>query len=425
MGLITLEATKFDALTKDLPCANFHQTAEWAKLKSYTGWKAHYLAYEKDGEIVAATLLLARKTPVLDYYLYYAPRGFLLDYSDLDLLATFSSEVLAYVKKNKGFELLIDPYYELVHRDIDGDVIDDGYDRHCVVDKLKSLGYHHNNGYNLYHENLQPRWIYVLELADKTEAQILKGFKPEVRRRAKKKDFFKISIRELGHDEVHLYKEVMEHTAKRRGFLDRSLAYYEHMYEALHDAGILRYFVAEIDFDETLANIKEALDASKAKLEELSAKETQFTKTKNEIKEETVRRDSYQKSYDTIARYADGKKGRHVISGVALLTYGGEAVQLLAGNYDEFEILYSSTILITELIKLAKEEGYEHYNFYGITGDFKNDDPLSGLYTFKKSFGGHVVELIGEFEYVTKRSIKKLYDLGLACYNLLKKSAKS
>ena len=159
----------------------------------------------------------------------------------------------------------------------------------------------------------------------------------------------------------------------------------------------------------------------KAKLEALKAKDTQFTKTKNEIKEEEVRLTSYQKSYDTISRYADGRSGKHVISGVTLLTYGDEAVQLLAGNYDEFEILYSSTILITELIKMIKKEGYSRYNFYGITGDFSNDNPLIGLYTFKKSFGGHVVELIGEFEYVISRPMKTLYELGIKCYNAMKK----
>ncbi len=421
MRFITLKAEEFNAKTRHLPCANFHQTANWGKLKSYTGWIPHHVALEDEGKIVAASLLLAKKTPLFNSYLFYAPRGFLIDFNDKELLDTFTKEVLGYVKKHKGFELLIDPYLEYRHRDIEGEIIDDGFDNQSVVDQLLSLGFHHNNGFNLYNENLQPRWLYVVDIKDKDEKAIIKDFKSEVKRRAKKKDFFKIDCRELKADEIHLYKEVMQHTAKRRGFLDRSETYYKHMYETMHDDGILRYFVAEIDFRETLANIKMELDASKAKLEALKAKDTQFTKTKNEIKEEEVRLTSYQKSYDTISRYADGRSGKHVISGVTLLTYGDEAVQLLAGNYDEFEILYSSTILITELIKMIKKEGYSRYNFYGITGDFSNDNPLIGLYTFKKSFGGHVVELIGEFEYVISRPMKTLYELGIKCYNAMKK----
>lgn len=421
MHFCTLKAEEFNEAVRHLPCQNFHQTANWAKLKSYTGWIAHYVALKDDDKIVAASVLLAKKTPLFNSFLFYAPRGFLIDFSNAILLKEFTEKVIAYVKENHGFELLIDPYLEYRHRDINGDLIDDGFDNQKVVDELLALGFHHNNGFNLYNENLQPRWLYVLELKDKDEKELIKDFKSEVKRRIKKKDFFKIDCRELKEDEIHLYKEVMQHTADRRGFLDRSEKYYEHMYETMHEDGILRYFVAEIDFEKTLANIKLACDTSKNKLAELKAKETQFTKTKNEIKEEEIRLASYQKSYDTIAKYADGKKGKHVISGVTLLTYGDEAVQLLAGNYDEFEILYSSTILISELIKMIKKEGISRYNFYGITGDFSKDNPLLGLYTFKKSFGGHVVELIGEFEYVTSKPMKVFYDLGIKCYNILKK----
>ena len=74
-----------------------------------------------------------------------------------------------------------------------------------------------------------------------------------------------------------------------------------------------------------------------------------------------------------------------------------------------------------ELIKMIKKEGYDYYNFYGITGDFSKDNPLVGLYTFKKSFGGHVVELVGEFEYVISKPMKSLYEIGIKCYNAVKK----
>ena len=421
MKLITLDAREFNEKTKHLPCINFHQTANWGKLKSYTGWIAHHVALEDDGKIVAASLLLAKKTPLFNSYLFYAPRGFLIDFNDKELLKTFTKEVIAYIKAHHGFELMIDPYLEYKHHDIEGNTIDDGFDNQSVIDELKELDITHHNGFNLYNENLQPRWIYVLELKDKDEKAIVKDFKNEVKRRAKKKDLFKITCRELKKDEIHLYKEVMKHTADRRGFLDRSELYYEHMYETMHDDGILRYFVAEIDFDEALLNVKATVDASKAKLEALKAKETQFTKTKNEIKEEEIRLKSYQKDYDIIKHYADENSGKQVISGITLLTYGNEAVQLLAGNYQEFEALYSSTILITELIKMIKKEGYDYYNFYGITGDFSKDNPLVGLYTFKKSFGGHVVELVGECEYVISKPMKSLYEIGIKCYNAVKK----
>ena len=104
-----------------------------------------------------------------------------------------------------------------------------------------------------------------------------------------------------------------------------------------------------------------------------------------------------------------------------MLNYGNEAVMLLAGNYEDYELFSSSVILVSELIKISVEEGQDYYNFYGITGDFDESNPLNGLYTFKKGFGGEVMELIGEFEYVIDPLSKSFYEMGLKVYNLLKK----
>ena len=39
-----------------------------------------------------------------------------------------------------------------------------------------------------------------------------------------------------------------------------------------------------------------------------------------------------------------------------------------------------------EGVKYAVENNYKRYNFYGITGDFRETNPLYGLYLFKKEF---------------------------------------
>ena len=63
----------------------------------------------------------------------------------------------------------------------------------------------------------------------------------------------------------------------------------------------------------------------------------------------------------------------------------------------EFTASVKEALEARELIKISVEEGQDYYNFYGITGDFDESNPLNGLYTFKKGFGGHVEELIGDF----------------------------
>ena len=113
----------------------------------------------------------------------------MIDFDNLELLKAFHNDLIKYIKTNDGFELLIDPYLEYQHRDMNGDIIDDGFSRQDVVDTLIKLGYHHNNGFNLYNENLQPRWLYRLSLKGRTFDEIFKKFKAENRRLYKKKDF--------------------------------------------------------------------------------------------------------------------------------------------------------------------------------------------------------------------------------------------
>ena len=69
---------------------------------------------------------------------------------------------------------------------------------------------------------------------------------------------------------------------------------------------------------------------------------------------------------------------------------------------------------------MAVENNYNRYNFYGITGDFRKENPLYGLYLFKKSFGGHVVELIGEYDLVVSKFWYTAYNLAFNTYHKLK-----
>ncbi len=197
--------------------------------------------------------------------------------------------------------------------------------------------------------------------------------------------------------------------------------YYEDMYDAMHESRMLRYFVAEINFEKAISNFNEDINKSLAKLERLRSRSNQNTKTQNEIREEEIRYNSLLKNLEIIKGYRAKSDNITVLSGITLLNYGNEAVMLLAGNYEDYELFSSSVILVSELIKISVEEGQDYYNFYGITGDFDESNPLNGLYTFKKGFGGEVMELIGEFEYVIDPFSKRFYETGLKVYNLLKK----
>ena len=91
---------------------------------------------------------------------------------------------------------------------------------------------------------------------------------------------------------------------------------------------------------------------------------------------------------------------KKVLGGILFLIYGNEVLSLYGGSDEKLMQFQSAYTTHFAGIKYAVENGYSHYNFYGITGDFREENPLYGLFLFKKSFGGHVSELIGEFDYI-------------------------
>ena len=417
MEIIKIKENDFNDISKNFDNVTFHQTSNWATLKAYTGWKPLYLGL-KDNEIKAVGLFLLKKMPLLNSYIAYCPRGYLMDYTNIKLLKQFNNLLIPYLKKEKVFELIIDPYVLLNQRDIDGNIIEDGFDNHYIVDTLKEIGYRHT-GFNLNYENLQPRFLFRLNIKDKTVDEIINGFKKEAKRRANKKDFFAINVRELKENEVETFKDLMNMTSKRRGFVDRSLGYYKQMYNALNENKILRYMVAEIDVDKCRANAQNEIDKFEARVVKLRQHEEN---NKGRIKEELVTINSNKKIIEQLDKL-EKERGKIVpLSTVCLMSYGKEAIMLLAGNDEEYlQHFNTSNIIVAELIKLCKKEGYEYYNFYGITGNFDPNNEAYGLYSYKKQYGGEVIELIGQFEYIINPFMKKMYDLMLKVYKLTKK----
>ena len=100
------------------------------------------------------------------------------------------------------------------------------------------------------------------------------------------------------------------------------------------------------------------------------------------------------------------------------MIYNKEILSLFGGSYDKYMEFQSFYTIHWELIKYALNNGFEKYNFYGITGDFKDTkDELYGIYDFKRGFGGHVEEYIGEFDLITNKFMYLMYKYGFIMNN--------
>lgn len=426
MKLKKLTKKEFKTFADKNPEITFHQTEEWANLKKVNNWDAHYIGLEDDNKkIVAGALLLSKTLPIIKKKMFYSPRGFLIDYNDKDLLKEFTKEIKKYAKKENAIFIKIDPFVEYQEHDNNGDIVKNGYNNKDAVENLKSLGYKFF-GFNLMQDTLQPRWMHVIETKNRTLDDVMKDMESKTRQILRKNEKCGITTREITRDELPIFKDIMKHTSDRREFVDRPLSYYEAMWDALHDSGILKILIAEIDFNKYEKNtLEEKEEIEKNLKDRIYKKEKNILKmnekkynSSNKQDEEAIKR--LEKQLEKIKELKDEYGDKEILGGILFLIYGNEVLSLHGGSHAKLMQFQSAYTIHFEGVKMAVEGNYNRYNFYGITGDFRKENPLYGLYLFKKSFGGHVVELIGEYDLVVSKFWYTVYNLAFKTYHKLK-----
>lgn len=424
MKLITLSKEEFKNFADKHPQITFHQTEEWANLKKVNNWSSHYIGLEDNKEIIAGALLLSKTLPIIKRKMFYSPRGFLIDYKNKIILEQFTKKIKEYIKKEKGIFVKIDPYVEYQEHDNNGEIVA-GYENKDAVTNLKELGYNFF-GFNLMQDTLQPRWMHVIETKNRTEEEILNDMESKTRQILRKNKKCGITTREITREELPIFKDIMKHTSDRREFVDRPLSYYEAMWNNLHDSGILKILIAEINFDIYEQNTKEEKETIEKELKDrIYKKENNLLKmnekkynTSNKQDEEAIKR--LEKQLEKIKELKEIYGSTEILGGILFLIYGNEVLSLHGGSHARLMQFQSAYTLHYAGIKMAIAGNYNRYNFYGITGDFRKENPLYGLYLFKKSFGGHVVELIGEYDLIISKFWYQTYNLAFNTYHKLK-----
>lgn len=429
MKLITLNEKEFKKIADKDEKISFYQTIEWAKLKIKNNWKAHFLALEDNGKIITTSLLLSKPLPFIKKNMFYSPRGFLIDYDNKKILKEWTEQLKNYVKKENGIFIKIDPYMEYQQRDINGNIVENGFNNKKAHENLLKLKYKHF-GFNKVSGTIQPRWIYILDTKNKTLEEINKDIEPKTRQILRKNERSGIIVREIKKDELTIFKEIMQKTSNRREFIDRPYSYYKTMWDNLYDNKILKIMFAEIDFNLYEKNTKEELEKHKNNIKDRTYKYENKILNMNEKKylssnkQDEIEIKRLKNDLTKIKEYKKTYGNKKILGGILFLVYKNEIISLLGGTLDNLLIFKSAYSIHYAGIKYAVENKLNRYNFYGITGDFKESNPLYGLYLFKKSFGGHVVELMGEYDYIISPFWYNTYNILFKTYRFTKNTIK-
>lgn len=420
MELVELNEQEFEKFSYKHEQFSFHQTKEWARLKKYNGWDSKYISLKDNNKIVAAALLLIKQTPI-KRKIFYSPRGFLIDYNNKELLTIFTNELKKYAKKNKAFFVKIDPYIIYKERNMFAEIVEGGIDNSNAINNLKSLGYKHY-GLNKDTKELQPRWVYVLNINNKTEEEIFNDFSKDTKRYINRCEKQGLIVEEIGIDKIDEFKKIMQHTSKRRGFIDRPISYYKEMLETLGEhIKILSCYLDTEKHINNLNNEKNSIDTEMKKvLEKLTinpdSKKSKDTKRNLEKDLEVLN-----KKYDEINKIKEKCGNKVLMASSMFIIYPNEVVYLYSGSFDEFMKYNPQYLIQWEIIKYTIKNNIPKYNFYGIDGNFdKNNNEMYGIYEFKRGFGGNVEELIGEFDLIISSFWYRMYKIAFSTYHKVK-----
>lgn len=419
--LTELEFSKF-ALNHEQ--RNFYQTVEWGELKETNNWEYHFVGVTDDKDnIIGASLLLSKKI-ISKYKMFYAPRGFLIDYSNYDLVSFFTKEIKKYLRNKNAIFIKIDPNLICKERDINGDIVEGGIDNSLVVKTLKKLNYKHTGFNKELGKTIQPRWHFTINIEDMTLDTLLKNMDQQTRWAINKTLKLPFEVRYLTEGNIEIFGEIMKHTGKRRSFFSRPLSYYKDMYNILKKSNMIKIILVELNVLKYMDFLNGQLENEFSNMKNIEEKLKDIPKSKKFNKQLNVINENIEllnKKIEEANNLKSKYKDKIEMAASMFITYGDEITYLYSGAYRDFMHFNPQYRIQWEMLKYGIENKYKIYNMSGISGNFDKKDPLYGIYLFKRGFNGQVVELIGEFDLVINSLFYYGYKLLFKLYKLVLK----
>ncbi len=362
---------------------SFLSAPEMSELKRER--KTFYYAVFKDEKIIAAVMVWGTKKP-FGWVEFYAPRGFLGDYSNKRLVDFFVKNLKRELKKKGGYVLRIEPNVEYFERDIDGKKVEGGYENQGIVDNLLKDGFRRVK----YVEGIsQITWEFVLPVKGKNRDEILNNMKSNTKRRLKQAMTLGIEIKNLKREEIKDFYNILCETADRKKFKARDLSYFERIYDLFHGNG-------DVQFVSAVIRPKDCIKKLQKQKKDLLKEEPKTIREKHDY--EDALKSIEARIMKVKEAFGGIEEDEVTLSSGMFFMMQPEILHLAGGNVDKYMKLDGQYILQWEMIGRAIDSGYERYNFYGIPENIDTHPENYGVYEFKRGFGGKVVELIGEFE---------------------------
>ena len=383
---------------KSNPNQHFLNSYWWGIVcKNNKGQTPKYVGLrDKNNSILCETLLLLKKTPLNMCYLY-APRGFLIDWNNKELVKEFTNKLKEYMKKINAIYLRIDPAIMYQEIDIEAHPIKDGKNNYELFNYLKTLGYNHKGFYKLYEGN-QPRYTFRTlnknyESFEKIEKTISKSTMRDIKRS------YKYNLKIELSDNINDFYELHKRVADKDDFNVNTEQYFKDIFNEFSENNYVKNYICKINLNDVIKNLEEEKN--------------------NEFNEERINK--INKDITFFKEHMTSKDDIVIGSMLCLYSENG-AWALYIGTDEVAEYINLINRYCYEFMKDSYNEGKEFSDLFGTVGDphtkYKN---LAGIFEYKRKLGGTYIEWMGDFDLVNKKIWYKILPILLKIYRKIKK----
>lgn len=408
MRIITLKEDEFNNYAKKHKYESYFQTSNYANFKSHQeNYDIHYLGFMENDVLVGATVAIYK--PLFWGYKYaYAPRGFLIDYTDTYLVNSVSHALKRLLYQQKFIFFKIDPPVIASERDFDGKMIYQSETVNDILDILNKNDYVHL-GFTLYNETLLSRFNVFAKLVPNAR-DLYNSFSKEVQEKIRASSRMAVQITEDTSCDIDKFYDFIKKAYGKKG-----KKYFQNLYNNFSKTDDIKIFYAEIDTNkyaqntnnlynveleknEGLTNIIESGD-SKYDIERVINDKIESDKILNTYKKDII------VSTDLLRKYPEG-----IISGVAMVITQRKGANILV-NYSlpEYERFNINEALTYEIMKQYAHKGFKYINLGSVSGNFDPKSRYSTMLISKKGFNSSVIEYIGEFDMIINPFMYKIY----------------
>lgn len=388
MRIIELTMDRFDEFAANHPLRNYCQTSAYARFMGEQGFSYDYIGYEDDSHNLVAVSLILYKRVGLNRYAY-APRGFLIDYYNTDLVASFVKDITKRCKDKKAVFIKINP--EIIIGELDSKKnFAASYNQNVkIIDDLKDLKFKRRREVEPL-ELIAPRISAYINLK-KFDVNALSDETKELLDYANKRG---LDYEHVTSKEINIFYNFIKNETH---FSINSL---RNLLNIFAKQDMAELVLVKVDYKKFLIQAQENYNAELEHNNECNSLIQENPNEENLNEKMDSDKLLLQLKNDIIEATEGLKKGNNdYIAGAIVIKYLNRITIVTSGYNKNFENLYPNYYLYNKLFEIYKD-AYDYIDLNGLASDLSSNSKYYEYNQFKLNFNPIIYEFIGEFDFI-------------------------